>query len=74
MEHRDSAGLDPTTRKFFRDLLVSATGAGLFAIINSAADLGIPPAYIPVVSAAALYVYREMRSRGWLTAVGADPK
>ena len=66
--------LDNNTRKLFRDLIVSAVGAGLFALINSAGDLGVPPAYIPVVSGVALYVYRELRNRGWLAAVGADPK
>ena len=67
-------GIDSNTRKFFRDLLVSAVGAGLMAVANSAADLGVPPAYIPAASAAALYVYRQLRGRGWLTTVGADPK
>lgn len=60
--------------KFGRDLLVGGIGGMLFIVGNYAADLGIPNGYAVPAAAGALYLYRALRERGWLDAMGAEPK
>lgn len=54
--------------KALRDFAVVAVGTVLLALAERAGDFGIPAESIPMVSAAALFVYRMLRS-----AAGSDP-
>ena len=50
-----------TFNKCFRDLLVITVSSIVMYVGNNAADLGIPQEYVPLVSAAALGLYRILR-------------
>lgn len=52
-----------TLRKGVRDLVVLAASSALIALSESAADYGIPLEVAPLVSVAALAVYRMIRDK-----------
>ena len=49
------------TYKGIRDLLVIAISAALVSLAENAIDFGVPAATAPIVSAAALAIYRIVR-------------
>lgn len=60
--------LKRSTVKGLRDFVVVAAGILLLALVERAADFGVPDEAIPLVSAAALLAYRVLRG-----AAGKDP-
>lgn len=50
-----------TMNKGIRDLLVIALSAALVSLAENAIDFGVPAATAPIVSAAALAIYRIVR-------------